>query len=353
MIDFSLTEEEDLIRSTARSFAQGKLRHAGSHDHDAPVGPEVAREVHEMGFDTLEIPKEAGGQGLTSFAKSLVLEELGWGDAGAALRIDGLGPALYPLVEMLPAEKARPFLAPFAGPQGAGHRAVLFVDLDGRLEVRGKKLAGTIPWVPADRADLLVVLREGKGWVVRGDALQVRPLPVPACGLRTAGGSEIALGEAPAEGFASEGAGFLRATARIRLYAASLLVGIARASFEYAQKYTQERIVFGKPIAHHQAGAFMVAEMAMRVDAARLSVWKGVHDLGKVGEDPRGPAASAYLEAAETALEVTERALQLLGGHGYIKDHPVEKWMRDARSLALLWGGRDAATLDEAEAAAA
>jgi len=134
-----------------------------------------------------------------------------------------------------------------------------------------------------------------------------------------------------------------RGVARTRCYAAALVVGIARAAMEYAARYTQERVVFGKPIAHHQAPAFLLADMRTGIEAAHLALWRAATLVER--DDPTAPAAAAgaFGEAADQVLFVTREAVQLLGGHGFITDHPVEKWMRDARTLALLWGGRDAA----------
>jgi alkylation response protein AidB-like acyl-CoA dehydrogenase len=108
-------------------------------------------------------------------------------------------------------------------------------------------------------------------------------------------------------------------------------------------------MAFGRPIAHHQGLAFLLADMAMAVEGARLALW-GAAVAG--GEDDGGArrAAWALAEAAEQALFVGPSAVQVLGGHGFMKDHPVEKWMRDIRTLALLAGGRDAAELEAAAA---
>jgi alkylation response protein AidB-like acyl-CoA dehydrogenase len=109
-------------------------------------------------------------------------------------------------------------------------------------------------------------------------------------------------------------------------------VGLARAAYEFALAYAQERKAFGKPIAHFQALAFMLADMAMDVDSARWMVWRAAADLEK------GACAStmaAAVHANEAAFRVADNAVQLLGGAGYIRDYPVEKWMRDTKTLAL------------------
>jgi alkylation response protein AidB-like acyl-CoA dehydrogenase len=125
-----------------------------------------------------------------------------------------------------------------------------------------------------------------------------------------------------------------RMFARGALINAARQVGLARASYELALEYTQERKAFGKPVAHFQAIAFTLAEMAMDVEAVRWMVWRAAADL----DAGRGPVAlaEAIAHANETAWRVADNAVQLLGGAGYLQDHPVEKWLRDTKALALL-----------------
>jgi acyl-CoA dehydrogenase len=128
-----------------------------------------------------------------------------------------------------------------------------------------------------------------------------------------------------------------------------IAVGMARAAYEYALKYSEERIAFGKPIGHFQAIAFTMSDMAMAVDAARWLVWRAATELDQ-GRDGRAECAMAYSHALETAMFAADWAVQILGGHGYICDHPVEKWMRDAKTLALWAGSREFANAVVADA---
>src|SRR5262249_20209726 len=135
-----------------------------------------------------------------------------------------------------------------------------------------------------------------------------------------------------------------RARARTWTAVAALLAGAARGAHHYAMRYATERTAFGRPIAHHQALAFLIADLATAVEVARLAVRPAAVALDR-GERAEWEAASALAEAAEQALLVGPNAVQVLGGHGFMKDHPVEKWMRDIRTLAQLAGGRDEAEL--------
>jgi alkylation response protein AidB-like acyl-CoA dehydrogenase len=109
-------------------------------------------------------------------------------------------------------------------------------------------------------------------------------------------------------------------------------VGLARAAYEFALEYTQDRKAFGKPVAHFQSVAFTLADMAMDVEAARWMVWRAATELEK-GTWSSTVAATAH--ANEAAWRVADNGVQLLGGAGYVKDYPVEKWLRDTKTLAL------------------
>jgi alkylation response protein AidB-like acyl-CoA dehydrogenase len=115
-----------------------------------------------------------------------------------------------------------------------------------------------------------------------------------------------------------------------------------RASAEYSRAYAMKRVAFGRPIAHHQALAFLVADMASAVDGSRLLAWEAAWRLDR-GEEASEACATAFVEAAEQAMFVTPNGVQILGGHGFMQDYPVEKFMREARVLGLLFGGTDAA----------
>lgn len=122
-----------------------------------------------------------------------------------------------------------------------------------------------------------------------------------------------------------------------RLCAAALAVGQARAAYEYALKYAKEREAFGEPIAHRQSIAFMLAEMAMEIEGVRLQVWEASYRFDN-REDATRLAALAKIAADKMVLHVTDNAVQVLGGHGYIREHPVELWLRNGRGFAT-WDG--------------
>ncbi len=129
---------------------------------------------------------------------------------------------------------------------------------------------------------------------------------------------------------------------------AGLLVGVMRAAAETSRAYALERVAFGRPIAHHQSLAFLIADLASALEGSRLLLWEASWRLD-AGRAASEACATAFLESAEQAMFVTPNALQILGGHGFMQDYPLEKWMREARALGLLFGGVDA-TREEAGA---
>jgi alkylation response protein AidB-like acyl-CoA dehydrogenase len=114
-------------------------------------------------------------------------------------------------------------------------------------------------------------------------------------------------------------------------------IGIARAAYEYALEYAKERKAFGKPIMQHQGIAFMLADMATEIDAARLLVWRAAW-LGKQRKFKNAEGSMAKLKAGRVAVWTTERAMQILGGYGYVKEYPVERWHRDAKIYDIFEG---------------
>jgi alkylation response protein AidB-like acyl-CoA dehydrogenase len=133
------------------------------------------------------------------------------------------------------------------------------------------------------------------------------------------------------------GINFARLLSESRVAMTAMAVGVARAAFVYARDYAKERKAFGTPIAAKQAIAFMLAEMAIEVDAMRLLAWEAAWWLDK-GDDAVKPSYQARNYAAAAALMITDNAVQILGGHGYIREHPVEMWLRNARAFGVVEG---------------
>ena len=336
MFELGLTEEEAIVRDTARRFAAERLApQARDHERARAVPDELAAGFEELGLGAVE--EDSG-----TFAHVLVAEELSAADPAAALAIDRFGLAAHALREGPLDDLVREMRASPAS------RAIAVFDADREIAVAHGRASGAVRWVPADRADVVVVLQPDRLLVLR-ERFALRR--VQACGLEAAGASELRLDDSPVIATIDDGFRVARAWSRSRVHVAALLVGAARAAREYATRYATERVAFGRPIAHHQGLAFLLVDLATAVDAARLCVWRAAAALDR-GEAASWESAAALAEAAEQGLFVAPNAVQVLGGHGFMKDHPVEKWMRDVRTLAQLAGGRDRAELDCAALAA-
>jgi len=343
MIDLSFDPELELLRETARLFGAERLR-PRERESEAARGVDDAtrRAFAETGLAAVEWPESLGGAGLGALAHALVLEELGAADVGAALALDPLGPAYAALVELGEEAALHAIARPLL--ERPGGRAVLAWNGERRVELRAGTASGAIPWAPCDRADALVLLDADSAAVVEAG---IACAPLRGAGLRAAGAAELRLERAPVRDWWVNPRAARRALARARHYIASLLVGVMRAAAEFSRGYALERVAFGRPIAHHQALAFLIADMATAVDGARLLVHEAACALDR-GEPAEVLCATAFAEAAEQAMFVTPSAVQILGGHGFMQDYPVEKWMREARALGLLFGGVDAAREDAA-----
>ncbi len=344
MFDFEYGDDLDLIVETARSFATDELfPKLRDHESARAVEPDVRKAYEEIGLAGLELPESLGGAGLGAVARVLVNEELAAGDAGAAVALDPLGPALYPLLELGGEAALEELAVPILEKERA--RAVLVCECDASLQI-GDTVSGTVSWVPADRVDLVVVLRaEGALAIRAGFSTE----PLRGSGLRAAGAAELRLDAAPIAAQWQDAGGAARAWARARLHAASLLIGVMRQAAEFSLEYALERQAFGRPIAHHQGLAFLITDMRAAVDCARLLVHEAAW-LVDAGQGGSAAAASAYAEAIDAGVLVGPNGVQILGGHGFMQDYPVEKYMREVRALGLSLGGFDAAREEAGQA---
>jgi alkylation response protein AidB-like acyl-CoA dehydrogenase len=340
MFDLDPGDDLALVVETARRFAETELRPALRDSETArAVSGQIRDAYAEIGLAALEISEDLGGAGLDCIARVLVNEELGAADAGAALALDPFGPALYPLLEGL--DPAAHALAAWTNTlaREPGARAVLVCLEDGQLHVEGERLTGTVPWVPSDRFDSVIVMLENEALILDGG---VEYCALRGAGLRAAGASELGLQNAQIAQRIHGADAIARARARARLYVASLMLGVMRHACDFSREYAREREAFGRPIAHHQALAFLITDMQMALDGARLLVHEAAWRL-ETHSGGESEAASAYAQCIETSRLIGPAGVQILGGHGFMADYPMEKTMRETRALGLMFGGFDAA----------
>jgi alkylation response protein AidB-like acyl-CoA dehydrogenase len=361
MAGFEPSEEQKLIRHTIAEFAQEQIRPlAHDADESGEVPADIVQQGWELGLVQSAIPQEYNGFGepRSIVTETLIAEELAWGDLSVALHL--LSPRLlaFPLMEMGTEEQKKRILPSFTGDTfQPGSAAVVeprfdFDVTDLKVTARGNGgsfvLSGSKCFVPlAEQAGHLLVYARGDDGTA-GCFLLERGTPglrvaerEKNMGLKALATYELSLEDCrvPAQARLGGDAGCdsnkLINYSRIGL--AAMAVGVARAAFEYARDYAKERHAFGVPIARKQAIAFMLAEMAIEIDASRLLTWEAAWKMDR-GEDATREAYLAKNYAAGMVLKVTDNALQVLGGHGYIREHPVELWVRNARGFASFDG---------------
>jgi alkylation response protein AidB-like acyl-CoA dehydrogenase len=363
MAGFQPTEEQQLIRDTVATFAREQIRPAAREaDESGQIPSALVQQAWGLGLIQSTIPEAFGGSGEppSAITGSLVCEELAWGDLSIALHI--LAPRLLtqPLLT-LGNETQQQILRAYAGSEfSAGTAAVMEprfgFDINELVTTATADkgdivLNGTKCLVPlaADAQHLLVYARDGQEMsaliVPRGTpglTIQGREKNM---GLKAVATYELDLENCRVPAGARLAGNLSPLLNRSRVALASLAVGVARAAFEYATAYAKERRAFGSAIAQKQAIAFMLAEMAVEIDAARLLTWEAAWKIDAGQDVPDGTLSAATREAclaknyaATMALKVTDNALQVLGGHGYIRDHFVELWLRNARGFATFEG---------------
>lgn len=333
MIDFTLDGEQQMLVDAVERFSRERLApYARAAEADRTPAADTVQIYEDLGLMGLEAP----GEELGMVSRCTVNEVLGRGDPGAALRLDRLGASAYALWAVDDRETVADILA------DPSRRAWLTAPEDGAANVSERLATGTLHFVPAGVTDLVMLSPAGIAVVRSG----WEETPIRGAGLRAAAPVRLQLNDAPVERFHRMATA--PALARARLYLASLLLGVLDAAAGYAREYAKERVAFGRPIAHHQALAFLLTDMNTAVAGCRLLIQEAAWRLD-AGIDPaeaQEAAATAFAETVEQSAFIGPNGVQVLGGLGFMQDYPVEKHMREARALGLLFGGIDLARTD-------
>jgi acyl-CoA dehydrogenase len=364
VVDFTLTDEQKDIRELAHDFAEKEIRPvAWELDRDSTFPQQIIEKAWEVGLMNSHIAEEYGGPGLDFLSGCLIEEELGWGCSGigTSLMCNGLATAPVGLgasdelkkkyLSMLTEE---PKLASFcltepdAGSDVSSMRTTAVRQGD-KYVINGTKCFITngshASWYTVyAKTDKEAGHRGISAFIVPRDADGVTvDKKEDKLGQRASDTAMISFSdvEIPADHLiGEENKGFKLAMMtldRTRPGVSAMAVGIANAAFEFARDYAKERVQFGVPIAMHQAIQFMIADMATKVEAARLLTWKSAVELDQ-GRRNTLTSSHAKRFAADTAMEVTVDAVQVYGGYGFIREYPVEKLMRDAKIMQLYEG---------------
>jgi alkylation response protein AidB-like acyl-CoA dehydrogenase len=335
---FALAPEVEELRGAAERLARTELAPNGRDAEAAGRWPDAVLGVLD-GFPLggLDLPPERGGVGAGLLAKAVVLETLAAADAGGLPGADRPGSSAG---------------AVLACPDRALAAEVVASCLDGSAQcgftvIDPDNGSSGLDWAPGWPALRWV-------WAMDGDTLRLHevrgaPEPVTVLAFQASGGVSVPFGATVVQGsWALSPRAALAVRGRARLWGAAVAVGIAQAALAETISYATDRVVFGKPVAHHQGNAFDLAHAAARLHGARLVVRDAAVAFDRDEPDAGFWATQAWLETMDAAYTATNLGIQLLGGHGFIVDHLAEKRFREARMLTMVAGARDAAEFDVA-----
>ena len=365
MVNFQLDEMQEMLRELAHDFAVDEIRPNAEHwDANSQYPKEAIQAAHEMGLLNLHIPEDYGGPGLGTFEEVLVNEELAWGDPGFATAAYATSLACAPIITGATEEQKQKWLRK--------------VSEDGALASYGV----TEPGAGSDLAACkTTAIRDGDEYVINGskmfitgagyaDFFFILAKTDPDAGYKGMSGFIV---EAGAEGFTlgkketnmgqrcsdaraitfdnvrvpvenliggSESGGWMNAMNAFdvsRPNIAAHATGLARAAYEHALQYSNERHSFGEPLHKHQAIQFMLADMKTKIEASRLLTWKSAYESDNEIRNTES-AAHAKRFSADAAMQITTDAVQIFGGYGYSEEYPVARLMRGAKVMQIYEG---------------
>ncbi len=370
MIGFDLTEEQRNMQEMAHEFAEKEMRPV-AHDYDEKeeFPWPVLRKAQDVGLLTYALPEEYGGAGVTSHVTDcIVQEELFWGCAGMGTSMGGIMLGALPILlagndaqkkkylTMLTQKKkdGSPMLGAYALTEPEAGSDAASIRTSAKKVEGGYVLNGTKHFITnGGIADVYTVFATRDpslgadgidAFIVEGSFAGVKPgKKEKKMGIRASHTAQVHFEDVfvPEENrLGQEGDGFVIAMQTFdhsRPVVAAGAVGVARAAFDLALAYSLERKQFGSPIAKQQAIQFMLADMATEIQAARLLCWNAAWLLDQ--DEPNTKESSmAKAYAADIAMKVTTDAVQIVGGMGYMRDYPVEKFMRDAKIMQIYEG---------------
>ena len=364
-MQFQLTEEQKIMQKLVRDFAEKEVAPgAAERDEKEEFSREIADAMGEMGFAGICFPEQYGGADADVLSYILAVEELSRADAGVGITLSAtVSLCAWPIYHFGTEEQKQKYLVPLAegtkqgafgltepnaGTDAASQQTVAIPDGEHYI-LNGSKIFIT----NAGEAEVYVVFAmtdKAKG--VKGITAFILEKGMPGftfgkkehkMGIHSSITNELIFQDVkvPKENMlGQEGQGFKIAMATLdggRIGVAAQALGIAQAALEQAVKYAKERVQFGKPISTNQAIGFMLADMATKVDAARLLVYRAAY-LKDQGLPYSQEAAMAKMYASDVAMAVATDAVQIFGGYGYSREYPVERLMRDAKITQIYEG---------------
>lgn len=360
MYSFEPSDEQKMLIDAVKRYANSDLREAAREaDEESHLPPELIEKGWELGVLQASIPEDYGGFGeYSALTGVLAAEEMAWGDLAGTMAV--MLPGLYVLPIFLAGneEQKKEFIPAVIEAEWKPYTAALMEanydfdpnDLETVAEENGDAyvLKGEKTFVPyAEDAEGMIVYARlngsTQGFIVPkgAEGLEVgerqKFLGVNALPMYTVKLEGVRIPKANRLG-GEEGHEFSPIADSTRVALASMACGVSKAAYEYSRDYAKDREVFGVMVAQKQAIAFMLAEMATEIEAIRLLAWEAAWMIDKGKKDASKSAYLALTGAADMVMMVTDRAVQILGGHGYIREHPVEMWMRNGRGFSTFMG---------------
>lgn len=364
MISFELTDDQKALQDLARKFAKEEMiPKAEHHDHTGEFPREVVKKAWELGLMNTHIPQDYGGMGLGVLDGIIITEELAYGCTGIATAMEANGLAAAPVIlagndeqkkEFLGMLTAEPKFAAYCVTEPAAGSDVAGIQTVAKKVGNDYVINGAKMWITnANVADWYFVLAyTDPAAKHKGMTGFIVPRNTPGI---TVGKKEDNLGQRASDTrgitfedvkvpakyrLGNEGEGFkiaMGAFDHTRPMVSAGAVGLARRAMDEAVQYSTQRKTFGQPIASYQSISFMIADMAMEIEAARYLVWRAGWEIDQ-GKRNTKYAAFGKAFAADMAMRVTTNAVQVFGGYGYSKEYPVEKLMRDAKIYQIYEG---------------
>lgn len=360
MYSFEPTEEQKMLIDAIRRYALDDLRAAArDSDEEKQLPPNLIEKGWELGYLQASIPEAYDGFGdRSAVTGALAVEEMAYGDLSGALAVMAPGLFATPILLVGSEEQKAKYIPSVIEMEWKPYTAALMeprLDFDpnelstiAELDGGDYVISGEKSYIPfaADAEAMIVYARlngSTQGFIVPTDSagLDIRErqklLGLHALPLYSANFDLVRVPQKNRLG-GHQGHDFAPILDASRVALAAMAVGLSKAAFEYARDYAKDRDVFGVKVAQKQAIAFMLAEMATEIEAIRLLVWEAAWMLDNDKPEASKQAYLAMTGAADMAMMVTDRAVQILGGHGYIREHPVEMWMRNGRGFSTFNG---------------
>lgn len=358
LFDLTPTDEQQMMRDAVQAFALAELRSvASAADEALAAPPEVLAAADDLGIRLLSLPESLGGAGhlRSTITQTLVAESMAQGDLSLAVACLAPIAVLTALVEWGDAEQQDTYLPAFAGDHSpVAALAILEPEVAfdpfrphtaARRQGESYVLNGEKSLVArAAEAELFVIAAdlEGEGgrlFIVEGGSAGLQVHAEPAMGLRSASTARVQMQNVlvPASALLGSVTDYQACVRRARLAWCALSCGTARAVQSFVTPYVNERQAFGEPISHRQSVAFAVANMAIEHEGMWLATLRAASRIER-GEDAAREVALARRLCMDKGVQVGSDGVQLLGGHGFTKEYPVERWYRDLRAVGVMEG---------------